>query len=69
MTFDQVKDLDIYKLSESLDDKYVEIQVFGKLNHGIDIIKEVYFSKTPSEEIINKLKEHGIKYTIIEAGE
>ncbi len=44
---------------------YLEFQIHGQENHGVDVIKEVIFSKkTPSAEIIKKLTELGIKYKI-----
>ena len=48
-------------------DTYVEVQIYGQENHGVDIIKEVVFLKKPPIEITKKLDEKGIPYTVLDS--
>jgi hypothetical protein len=52
-------------------DQYLEIQIHGKENHGIDIIEKVYFTKSAanlakSSGLLNKLDTKKIPYEILD---
>ncbi len=69
-TFNSIDELSNISLEEftgnSIGDGYIETQIYGKLNHGIDIIKELVFLSKPSQELMDKLDALSIPYTVIE---
>ena len=52
-----------FKKQENL--SYFEIQLHGKNSHTLENVKEIIFTSNPSENIILKLNELGIKYRVI----
>ena len=59
------------KLTETFEEKYIEVQIHGKDNHGSDIIDKIYFTKLAGDRakktgLLDKLTGHGIPYEILD---